>query len=53
MKKILPILLILSGVAEIILAFMDFKMPIIIAIALGMLFIALGVKTLLDAVKKK
>ncbi|MCI8360221.1 MAG: hypothetical protein HFE86_02660 [Clostridiales bacterium] len=46
-------LLILFGIAELILAFLDIKMPVIIAIVLGVLFIALGVKTLLDIAKKK
>lgn len=53
MKRILPVILILLGVAEIIIAVMDIEMPIIITIVLGVIFIALGVKTLLDAVKKK
>lgn len=53
MRKILPIILILLGIAEIVLAVMDVKPPIIVAVALGGIFIALGVKTLLDAGKKK
>lgn len=53
MKKILPIILILLGIAEIVIAVMDIKMPIIIAIALGILFIAFGVKAFLDASQKK
>lgn len=53
MKRILPVILILLGIAEIIIAVMDIEMPIIITIVLGVIFIALGVKTLLDAVKKK
>lgn len=53
MKKVLPVLLILLGIAEIILALMDIKMPILIAIVLGVMFIALGVQSLLDASKKK
>ncbi len=52
MRKILPIILILLGIAEIILAVMDIEMPILIAIVLGVMFVALGVKTLLDACKK-
>lgn len=53
MKRILPVILILLGVAEIIIAVMDIEMPIIITIVLGVIFIALGVKTLLDAAKKQ
>lgn len=53
MKKILPILLILIGIAEIIAAVLDVKMPILVAIVMGIVFIALGVKTLIDIVKKK
>ena len=45
MKKILPIMLILLGIAE---AFLNIKVPIIIAMVLGVLLIAFGVKTLLD-----
>lgn len=52
MKRLLPVMLILMGIAEIIIAVMDIKMPIIIATILGIMFIALGVKTLLDASKK-
>lgn len=53
MKRILPIILILIGLTEIILVVMDIKMPIIIQIVLGIIFIALGVKTLIDTSKKK
>ena len=53
MRKVLPVILILLGIVEIIIAVMNIKMPIIDAILLGVMFIALGVKTLLDASKKK
>ena len=53
MKRILPVLLILTGLAEIIIAAMDIKLPITIAIMLGILLIALGVKVLLEIDKKK
>ena len=53
MRKVLPVILILLGIVEIIIAVMNIKMPIIVAILLGVMFIALGVKTLLDASKKK
>ncbi len=53
LKKIVPIILILLGIAEIVLAVMDVKPPIIVAVVLGGIFIALGVKTLLDAGKKR
>lgn len=52
MKRILPIILIVLGIVEIVIALMDIKMPIIIAIVLGMIFIGLGVKTLINAKKK-
>ena len=48
MKKILPIMLILLGIAEFIVAFLNIKVPITIAMVLGVLLIAFGVKTLLD-----
>lgn len=51
MKKILPIILILIGLTEIIIVVMDIEMPIIITIVLGIIFIALGVKTLIDTSK--
>lgn len=53
MKKTLPILLILIGIAEIIIAVMDVKMPILAAIFIGIVFVALGVKTLVDIGKKE
>ena len=51
MKKIAPILLIILGIAEIIIAFTGVKLPLPIAIILGIIFIGLGVKALLDAKK--
>ena len=39
------------GIVEIIIALMDIKMPIIIAIVLGIIFIGLGVNALIDAKK--
>ncbi len=53
MKKVLPVILILLGIAEIVIALMDIKMPIIIALVLGVIFIATGIKVLLDAAKAK
>ncbi len=53
MKKILPIVLILMGIAEIVVAVLGVKMPILIAIVMGVIFIALGVKTLIDIGKKQ
>ena len=53
MKRMLSIILISVGIVEIIIAVIDVKMPILIAIALGIVFIVLGVKTLLDVSKKK
>ena len=53
MKKMLPILLILIGIAEIIIAVMDVKMPILAAIFIGIVSIGLGAKTLADIGKKE
>ena len=53
MKSLAPILLILLGIAEIIIAFMGVKLPLPIAIILGVLFIGMGCKTLLNARKTK
>lgn len=53
MKKILPIVLILLGIAELIIAFADIRLPLIIAVILGGLFIGLGIKALLDINKTK
>lgn len=52
MKKILPVLLVLLGVAEIILAVMDIRMPVMIALALGVIFIVLGFRALVNQDKK-
>ena len=52
-KLILPVVLIILGIAEIILAITGFRIPLPIAIILGVLFIGLGAKTLLDAKKMK
>lgn len=48
MKEALPVVLILLGIAELITALADIKMPVVIAAVLGCVFIRLGVKTLLD-----
>ena len=48
MKRYLPILLIILGLAEIIIAFTGMKRPLPIAIILGVIFIGLGSKALLD-----
>lgn len=53
MKKILPLMLILLGIAELIPVFFGKKMPLFITVALGVLFIALGVRALVDAAEKK
>lgn len=53
MNKVLSILLILLGIAEIIIAVMDVKMPILVAVFMGIVFVALGVKTLVDIGKKE
>ncbi len=55
MKKTLPVIsviLILLGIVEIVIAFMGVKMPLPIAIVLGVLFIAFGIKSLLNASKR-
>ena len=51
MKKIAPILLIILGIAEIIIAFTGVKLPLPSAIILGIIFIGMGVMYLLDAKK--
>lgn len=53
MKITLPIILVLIGAVEIIAAVMDPNMPIMIGIVLGIIFIGLGVKVLLDAGKRR
>lgn len=53
MKRILPVILILTGIAEIIISVMGIRIPVLIAIVLGILLIALGVETLLGIGKKK
>lgn len=53
MGRILPIILILLGITELIVVFLNIKMPVIITMALGVLFIASGVKMLLDIAGKK
>ena len=53
MKKLVPILLVLLGFTEIIIAFTGVKLPLPIAIILGILFIGMGSKALLDARKTK
>lgn len=52
MKRFLPFLLILLGIAEIVLAFAGIQPPLLIAILLGVLLVGLGVKTLLDTRRK-
>lgn len=46
MKRILPVILILVGIVEIIIAVMDIRIPVVAAIVLGMVLIASGVKAL-------
>lgn len=53
MKRIQPVILILIGLTEIIMGVMNIKMPIMIAVVLGIMFIASGIQTLLDTTKKK
>ena len=53
MKKLLPALLIALGVVEILIGLMDIKMPIIIAMILGALFIGFGIKILLEVYNAK
>lgn len=52
MKKILPIVLILLGIAEIVISVMDIEVPAAITVVLGVVFVALGVRTLLNTLKK-
>ena len=51
MKKLAPILLMVLGIVEIIIAFTGMKLPLPIALALGILFIGTGAKQLLDMKK--
>lgn len=53
MKKILYVILILLGIVEIVIAFIGVKMPLPIAILLGVVFITFGVKALPNASRKK
>ncbi len=53
MKKVLPVLLMLLGVVEIVIGVTDVKPPIPVTLFLGVLFIGVGVKTLMDARKTK
>jgi len=46
-KYILPIILIVFGIVEIILACTGFKLPLPIAIILGIIFIVTGISTLI------
>jgi len=49
---LLSVLLIILGIAEIVIAIMDFKMPLPVNIVLSVMFIALGIKTIYDVKKK-
>lgn len=53
MKNWLPVILIIMGVAEIVFAIMDIKIPTIIILVIGIIFIAFGIKILLDYRKRK
>jgi len=52
MKKIVPILMILLGILEVILGLLDIKMPVMIALVLGVLFLGWGIKILRETTKK-
>ena len=51
-KLILPIILIVLGIVEIILACTEFKLPLPIAIVLGIMFIVMGISTIIKSKKK-
>ena len=53
MKKVLPVLLMLIGIAEIVLGVMDVKPPIPVTLFPGVLFIGVGIKALMDARQTK
>lgn len=53
MKKIIPVILILLGIAEIVIAALDIKVPAIAIIAIGCIYIAIGVNILIYFIKKK
>lgn len=52
MNRLLAVLLVLMGIGELIIAFAGVKPPIPVSIILGVLFIGMGIKNLLDAMKK-
>ncbi len=51
-KLIFPIILIALGIIEIILACAGFKLPLPIAIILGIMFIVMGISTIIKSKKK-
>ena len=52
-KLILPVVLIVFGIIEIILACTGFKLPLPIAIVLGIMFIVMGISTIIKSNKKQ
>jgi len=53
MKKAMPVILIVLGMFEILTAVLDIKLPMIIPLTIGVIFIIYGAKILLDVRKKK
>lgn len=53
MNRLLAVLLVLMGIFELVIAFAGVKPPLPVSLVLGALFIGMGVKTLVDARKKK
>lgn len=51
-KLIFPIILIVLGIVEIILACTGVKLPLPIAIILGVIFIVMGISTIIKFKKK-
>lgn len=52
MKKILSIILVLLGITEIVIVLI-YTTPLVITIALGIIFIVLGIKTLYSSATKE
>lgn len=51
-KLILPVILIVFGIIEIIFACTGFKLPLPIAIVFGIMFIVMGISTIIKSKKK-
>ncbi len=52
MNRFLAALLVLLGIFELVIAFAGVKPPVPVSVVLGLLFIGMGVKTLVEMRKK-